>query len=188
MELKDAHVHYFQEHGLLQYHLVFHSMKDGVQGMIRYIRIASALGLKLIQVTSATGAMTTKELNANCNEYHDNVMLVGFISGCTDAKQITFNLPSLKSAWNIYRGERAIVDNNNLLTLMDWGRAKGARARVMTTQLVASQAEHMLSQGKWFVQSFAGTGTISMTIMNRSFKEQIGMQALMLLTTPLVDE
>ena len=83
MELKDARVHYFENHmGLIQYHLTFQSIKHGDQCMKRYLRIARALRLHLIHITSVTGVVTTKELDANCNQWGDNVVLVGFISNC----------------------------------------------------------------------------------------------------------
>ena len=189
MELKDARVQYFAEHDLLQYHLVFESMKDRTQDMVRYMRTARALGLKLIQVKLSSGITTTKELDANYSQSGDTVVLVGFISDCVDAKQITFNLPPLTSVWNIYKGERAIVVNNHSseLTLIDWGRAKGANANVTFKPLTKLEAEYTVSKGKWIPESFIGAGmNITMSIMDRSFKEQIGVEALMLLTaTPI---
>ena len=186
MELKDARVHFLQDHvGLVQYQLTFESMKHGLEHMIRYLRTARALEIDLIQVTSNTGGVTTKKLHANYNKYEDNVVLVGFISDCEDAKQITFNLPALNSVWNIHRGERAIVYNgdNQSLVLMDWGRAKGAKANVTITELTNSKAEAMLSQGRWLPEGFIGFGVnITMSIMDRSLKEQIGVEALMSLT------
>lgn len=186
MELKDARVHFLQDHaGLVQYQLTFESIQHGVEHMIRYLKTARALDIVLIQVASATGGVMTKEFHANYNKYGDNVVLVGFIPDCEDAKQITFNLPALNSVWNIHKGERAIVYNSDShsLVLMDWGRTKGANANVTTKELTNSQAKDMLSKGKWLPESVIGSGVnITMTIMDRSLKEQIGVEALMLLT------
>jgi hypothetical protein len=153
--------------------------------MIRYLRTARALKINLIQVTSAAGGVTTKELHANYNKCNNNVVLVGFISDCEDAKQITFNLPALNSVWNIHKTERAIVYNNDnhSLVLMDWGRAKGVMANVKITELTNSKVKDMLSQGTWLPESFIGSSVnITMSIIDRSLKEQIGVEALMSLT------
>jgi len=183
MELKDARAYTLQNHvGLVKYQLTFKSIKHDVQHMIRYLRATRALGIDLIKVTSVTGAVMTKVLDANCSKYGKTVMLVGFVSGCDDVKQITFNLPALNSVWNIHRGERAIVYNsdNTSLVLMNWGRARGVRANVTTTELTQAQASVMFTQAKWVPETFLGFGVkITMAIMDRSLNEQIGVEALM---------
>ena len=184
MEFQKAHVHYCQYHaGLIQFHLVFRI--GDYQGIVRYMRLAKALGLDLIQVTSASGVVTSKELIANYNQYEDKVVVVGFISDCVDAKQITFNLPPLNGIWNTHRGERVIVYNNNSMTLIDWGRAKSAN--VTTTLLTIAQAENMVSQstkkGKWFPENIVGSGVMFSVPVFRSLDEQIGVEALMSLPT-----
>ena len=191
MEFQKAHVHYCQYHaGLIQFHLVFKI--DYYQGVVRYMRLARALGLDLIQVTSASGVVTSKELIANYNQYEDKVVVVGFISDCVDAKQITFNLPPLNGVWNTHKGERVIVYNNNSMTLIDWGRARpqvsslrGDKANV--TMLTIAQAENMVSQptkkGKWFPENVVASGVRFSVPVFRSLDEQIGVEALMSLPT-----
>jgi hypothetical protein len=182
--LKDARVQHFSEHSLLKYHLVFDKKSD-TQGMIRYMRAAKALGLELIHITTSTDTVTTKELDANVNEYKDHVVLVGFIAGCADAKQITFDFPHLNSVWNTYKGEKAIVYDakTQTFTFMDWGRAKGYRAMATTRTVTSAEVEQLLSQGKWTPENFLGPGVnFTMSVIDRSFKEQISVEALMLLT------
>ena len=186
MELKDARAYFLENHvGLVKYQLTFKSIKHDTEHMIRYLRAARALEIDLIRVTSATGAVTTKVLDANCNKYGETVVLLGFIPGCRDGKKVTFNLPVLNSVWNIRKGERAIVYNNNntSLVLMNWGRAKGVKANVTTTELTEAQAKLMITQAKWVPETFLGSDlNITFTIMDRSLKEQIGVEALMSLT------
>lgn len=183
--LKDARVQHFQEHDLVKYLLVFEKNKN-TQDMDRYIRTAKALGLELVHITTSSDTVTTKELDANINVYGDHVVLVGFISGCTDAKQITFDLPYLNSAWNTYKGERAIVYNANTeaFTFIDWGHTKGIRAIATARWVTGTEVEQLLSQGKWTPERCLGPGVnFTMSVMDRSFKEQIGVEALMSLTT-----
>lgn len=185
MELKDARAYFMENHaGLVKYQLMFQS-KHHIDHMIRYLRVARALEIDLIKVTSATGAVTTKVLDANCNKVGDTVVLVGVISDCHEAKQVTFNLPALNSVWNIHKGERAIVYNvynkdNASLVLMNWGRAKGVKANVTTMELTEAQTNVMFTEAKWVPETFFGSSlNITMTIMDRSLKEQIGVEALM---------
>lgn len=188
MELTDARVYFLENHaGLVKYQLTFESITHDIEHMIRYLRVARALEVDLIKVTSSTGAVTTKALDANCNKYGNTVVLVGFLSGCHDAKQVTFNLPPLNSVWNIHKGERAIVYNNDaVFVLMNWGRAKGVKANVTTTELTEVQARAMFTQAKWVPETFFGSSlNITMNIMDRSLKEQIVVQALMAL--PVAD-
>lgn len=191
MELTDARAYFLENHaGLVKYQLTFKSIRHDIEHMIRYLRVARALEIDLMKVTSATGAVTTKVLDANCNKYGDTVVLVGFIFGCHDAKQVTFNFPALNSIWNIHhKGERAIVYDNASLILMNWGRAKRVNANVTTTELTEAQARVMITGAKWVPENFFTSSLhITMTIMNRSLKEQIGVEALMSLTTNCVHE
>ncbi len=152
--------------------------------MVRYMRTTKALGLELIQVKSASGTTTTRKLNAMYNQEGDILVVVGTITDCEDAEQITFNLPSLTSVWNICKGERAIVSNAALLTYMDWGRSRKAGAT--TRSITIPEAHQMLSEGRWTPEKALGPGVnITMAVMDRSFKEQIGVEALMLLATPV---
>lgn len=182
MELTDARAYFVANHaGLVKYQLTFKSIKHHNEHMIRYLRVARALEIDLIKVTSATGAVTTKVLHAICNKVGNTVVLVGFISGCHDAKQVTFNLPALNSVWNINRGERAIVykRDNASLVMMNWGRAKGVKANVTTMEITEAQAKFMFTQSKWVPETFFGS-SLNITIgMDRSLKEQIGVEALM---------
>lgn len=185
MNLIDARVHNFHEHYIIMYQLVFESMKDS-QDIVRYMRITRALGFELIQVESSSGAVTTKELDANYNKSGENVVLVGLISYCGDAKKITFSLPPLYSIWNIYKGERAIVyiNESSAALTFDWGRrAKRGGATVTATQLTKPEAELMMSQGTWTPESFFDPGVkFTMCITDRSLKEQISVEALLSLT------
>lgn len=150
--------------------------------MVRYMRTAKALGLELVHITTSSNTVTTKELDANIDVYGNHVTLVGFISGCSDAKQITFDLPHLNSRWNTYKGERAIVYNTNTkaFTFMDWGRAKGARATATTRTVIDTEVERLLAQGKWTQICALGPGiNFTMSVIDRSFKEQIVVEALM---------
>ena len=187
MELKDARANFMNNQaGLLQYQLTFGSNNHGMEHMTRYLRITQALGIDLIQVTSATGVVTTKELDAIHNKCKGTIVLVGYISDCEDATHITFNLPTLISFWNIHKKEKAIVYNSssNSFVMMNWGRAKGVKANVTTMQLTKSQTNDMLSQTtKWPQENFMRFGVnFTMTIMDRSLKEQISVEALMSLT------
>jgi hypothetical protein len=182
MELTDARAYFVPNHaGLMKYHLTIESIRHNIEHIIRYLRVARALEIDLIKIISATGDVTTKVLDANCNKVGNTVVLVGFISGFHDAKQVTFNLPALNSVWNIHKGERAIVYNsdNASLVMMNWGRAKGVKANVTTTEITEARAKFMFTQSKWVPETFFGS-SLNITIgMDRSLKEQIGVEALM---------
>ena len=149
-----------------------------VQEILRYMKTIKELRLKPIQITSSNGHVDNREIETIHQQHGDMLFFVGVLSGCTDAKHITFNFPPLRSVWNLGKGERAVVNTSPTITYIDWGRSKKATAtkRIITEK----QAEKMFSTGRWFPENALGSRlNITMAVIDRSFKEQISMDALM---------
>lgn len=161
--------------------LRFDTAVDMTCAVERYMRMAHVMRNLVAELSTLDGDSVSKHMSGYTYRQDQDAMLVwvSFID-CAPARTITLIMPSILIVRHRKIKEfEAVNVTSSDFTYLTWDRSKPVTSQL---KLTVDQALHLFNSGPWLPENILENGIrVSVALVGRSFKEQLALDALMML-------